>query len=178
MSRIGKKPITIPAGVDVVFEHGVLTVKKGNASLSQKIDQNIRVNIADNEITLERDSDQKEVRSLHGLYRSLVNNMVEGLDKGFEKKLRIEGIGYRAEKQGNKLVLNVGLSHIVEMVEPEGITYDVPANNSIIVKGADKQLVGEMAAKIRAVRPPEPYKGKGIRYENEVVRIKEGKTGA
>lgn len=178
MSRIGKKPITIPAGVDVVFENGVLTVKKGNASLSQKIDQNIRVNIADNEITLERDSDQKEVRSLHGLYRSLVNNMVEGLDKGFEKKLRIEGIGYRAEKQGNKLVLNVGLSHIVEMVEPEGITYDVPANNSIIVKGADKQLVGEMAAKIRAVRPPEPYKGKGIRYENEVVRIKEGKTGA
>ncbi len=178
MSRIGKKPITIPAGVDVVFENGVITVKKGNVSLAQQIDQNIRVNIADNEITIERDSDQKEVRSLHGLYRSLVNNMVEGVDKGFEKKLRIEGIGYRAEKQGNKLVLNVGLSHIVEMVEPEGITYDVPANNSIIVKGADKQLVGEMAAKIRAVRPPEPYKGKGIRYENEVVRIKEGKTGA
>lgn len=178
MSRIGKKPINIPAGVEVKFENHIFTAKKGNESLSQTVDPSIAVKIQDTEIILERSSDQKEVRSMHGLYRSLLNNIVEGLDKGFEKKLRIEGIGYRAEKKGDTLVLTVGLSHLVEMTEPAGISYEVPSPTSIIVKGADKQLVGEMAAKIRAVRPPEPYKGKGIRYENEVVIIKEGKTGA
>lgn len=178
MSRIGKMPITIPSGIEVKYENDLVTVIKGNEQLTQTIDPNINVEIADGVINVTRVSEVKEVRAKHGLYRSLIANMIEGLDKGFEKKLRIEGIGYRAEKQGNKLVLTVGLSHTVEMEEPEGITYEVPANNQIIVKGIDKQLVGEMTAKIRAVRPPEPYKGKGIRYEDEVVRLKEGKTGA
>ena len=178
MSRIGKMPITIPSGIEVKYENDLVTVIKGNEQLTQTIDPNINVEIADGVINVTRVSEVKEVRAKHGLYRSLISNMIEGLDKGFEKKLRIEGIGYRAEKQGNKLVLTVGLSHTVEMEEPDGITYEVPANNQIIVKGIDKQLVGEMTAKIRAVRPPEPYKGKGIRYEDEVVRLKEGKTGA
>ena len=178
MSRIGKMPITIPEGIEVKYENDLVTVSKGNEKLTQEIDPSITVEIDDGVITLDRKSELKEVRAKHGLYRSLINNMIEGLVKGFEKRLRIEGIGHRAEKQGNKLVLTVGLSHIVEMEEPEGITYEVPANNQIIVKGIDKQLVGEMTAKIRAVRPPEPYKGKGIRYSGEYVIRKAGKAGA
>lgn len=178
MSRIGRKPVVIPDGVDVQFQDGVIRVKKGNVALSQAIDNAIHVEIKDKTILFSRDSEEKEIRAKHGLYRSLVHNMIEGVDKGYAKTLTIEGIGYRAAKEGNKLVLTVGLSHPVEMVEPEGITFDVPKPVQIIVKGADKQMVGEMAAKIRAVRPPEPYKGKGIRYENEVVRLREGKTGA
>lgn len=178
MSRIGKKPVAIPDGVEVKYQNHVVTVSKGNNKLVQKIDPAITVEVQDGVINVSRSNDTKEVRALHGLYRSLIHNMVVGVDKGYEKKLRIEGVGYKAEKQGNKLVLSVGLSHQVFMEEPEGITYEVPGPNQIIVKGIDKQLVGEMTAKIRAVRPPEPYKGKGIRYDGEVVRLKEGKTGA
>jgi large subunit ribosomal protein L6 len=178
MSRIGKKPVTIPDGVEVKYQDHVVTVSKGNNKLVQEIDPAISVEVHDGVVQVSRSSDSKEVRALHGLYRSLIHNMVVGVDKGYEKKLRIEGVGYKAEKQGNKLVLSVGLSHQVFMEEPAGITYEVPGPNQIIVKGIDKQLVGEMTAKIRAVRPPEPYKGKGIRYDGEVVRLKEGKTGA
>lgn len=178
MSRIGKMPIRVPDGVEVKVENEVCKVKKGNLELSQKIHKGIQLEVKDGFINVSRENDEKETRALHGLTRALVNNMVTGVSAGFSKTLNIEGIGYRAAKEGNKLVLTVGLSHTVEMAEPEGITYDVPKPTQIIVKGADKQLVGEMTAKIRAVRPPEPYKGKGIRYENEVVRLKEGKTGA
>lgn len=178
MSRIGKMPVKIPAGVEVTFANNVCTVKKGGVQLSQVVDPAIKVEIENDEVRVSRTSDAKEVRAMHGLVRSLIFNMVHGVNEGFSKTLNIEGIGYRAAKEGNKLVLTVGLSHTVEMVEPEGITYECPKPTQIIVKGADKQMVGEMAAKIRAVRPPEPYKGKGIRYENEVVRLKEGKTGA
>ena len=178
MSRIGKRPIPIPAGVEVKCENHVCTVKKGNVTLSQAIADCIDVEIKDGNVNVTRNQETKEASSMHGLYRSLISNMVVGVNEGYSKTLNIEGIGYRAAKEGKKLVLTVGLSHTVEMVEPEGITYDVPKPNVIIIKGADKQLVGELTAKIRAVRPPEPYKGKGIRYENEVVRLKEGKTGA
>lgn len=178
MSRIGRKAIPVPAGVEVSFENGICTVKKGQNSLSQQLDPAISVQIENGEVKLSRSSDDKAVRSLHGLYRALIFNMIEGLEKGYSKTLHIEGIGYRAAKEGNKLVLTVGMSHTVDMVEPEGITYEVTKPTEIIVKGFDKQLVGEMAAKIRAVRPPEPYKGKGIRYAEEVVKLKEGKTGA
>lgn len=178
MSRIGKRPIPIPAGVEVKCENNVCTVKKGNLSLSQPIASCIEVKIEDGNVNVIRKDETKESNAMHGLYRSLINNMVTGVNEGYSKTLNIEGIGYRAAKEGKKLVLTVGLSHTVEMVEPEGITYDVPKPNVIIIKGADKQLVGELTAKIRSVRPPEPYKGKGIRYENEVVRLKEGKTGA
>lgn len=178
MSRIGKMPIQIPDGVEVKLENQVCKVKKGNVELSQNIHPGIQVEVKDGFINISRENEAKETRALHGLMRSLINNMVDGVHTGFSKKLTIEGVGYRAAKEGKKLVLTVGLSHTVEMIEPEGITYEVPRPTEIIIKGADKQLVGEMAAKIRAVRPPEPYKGKGIRYENEVVRLKEGKTGA
>ncbi|MDO5015914.1 MAG: 50S ribosomal protein L6 [Eubacteriales bacterium] len=178
MSRIGKKPVPIPDGVEVKYQNHIVTVSKGNNQLVQKIDPSINVEVQDGVVQVSRSSDTKEVRALHGLYRSLIHNMVVGVDEGYEKKLRIEGVGYKAEKQGNKLVLSVGLSHQVFMEEPAGITYEVPGPNQIVVKGIDKQLVGEMTAKIRAVRPPEPYKGKGIRYDGEVVRLKEGKTGA
>lgn len=178
MSRIGKMPIKIPDGVEVKVEDQICKVKKGNVELSQNINSGILLEVKDGFINVNRENDAKETRALHGLMRSLVNNMVTGVSEGFSKTLNIEGIGYRAAKEGKKLVLTVGLSHTVEMEEPDGITYDVPKPTQIIVKGADKQLVGEMSAKIRAVRPPEPYKGKGIRYQNEVVRLKEGKTGA
>lgn len=178
MSRIGNKPIVIPQGVEVTMKDGVCEVKGNNVVLTQKVNPAITVTIEDGKITLKRASEQKEHRALHGLTRALINNMVVGVKEGFTKQLNIEGIGYRAAKEGKKLVLTVGLSHTVEMEEPQGITFDCPKPTQIIVKGADKQLVGETAAKIRAVRPPEPYKGKGIRYSDEVVRLKEGKTGA
>lgn len=178
MSRIGKKPIDIPQGIEVLIEGDVVTVKKGNQALSQVINKEITVRIEGNQILVERSSDEKRHRALHGLNRSLVNNMVVGLAQGFSKNLDINGVGFRAQKQGNKVTFNLGYSHPIELVEPEGITVDVPAPNKIVVKGADKQLVGEIAAKIRAYRLPDAYKGKGIKYDYEVLKLKEGKTGA
>lgn len=178
MSRIGRKPITIPAGVSVKVENGLVTVTKGNQTLSQPVDSAFEFKFEGDSLTIVRPNDQKQNRALHGLYRSLVQNMVEGLDKGFVKNLEISGVGFRASKEGKKLVMNLGFSHPVELEEPEGITIEVPAPTKISVKGADKQLVGEVAAKIRAKRVPDVYKNKGIRYENEVLRKKEGKTGS
>lgn len=178
MSRIGRMPIKVPAGIQVSREDNLIVVKKGNEMLSTAVSPEFKVNITDTEITVERPSDDRTHRSMHGLYRSLINNMVVGLSEGFTKKLEIVGIGFRASKQGNKLVMNLGYSHPIELEEPEGITIEVPAQNRITVKGADKQLVGETAAKIRGFRVPDAYHGKGVRYEGEYVRIKEGKSGA
>lgn len=178
MSRIGKLPVTIPAGVTVtVADDNLVTVKGPKGLLTEKINKNIKINIADGTLTVERSNDSKEQRSLHGLTRALINNMVVGVTEGFQKALDIQGVGYRAAKQGNKLVLTVGYSHPVEITEQDGITIEVPAPNKIIVKGIDKQKVGQVATNIRNVRPPEPYHGKGIRYEGEYIAIKEGKTG-
>ena len=178
MSRIGKLPITIPGGVTItVGDDNTVTVKGPKGQLSEKISSSIEIKEENAVLTVARASDSKEHRSLHGLSRTLINNMVVGTTAGFQKNLDIVGTGYKAQKQGNKLVLNVGYSHPVEFVEPDGSTFEVPAPNKIIVKGINKQQVGQIAADIRAVREPEPYKGKGIKYDNEVVRRKEGKTG-
>ncbi|WP_100012661.1 50S ribosomal protein L6 [Lentibacillus sediminis] len=176
MSRVGLKPIEIPEGVEVTFNGNTVNVKGPKGELSRDLHPDIKVNMNDNVITLERPSDHKDHRALHGTTRSLINNMVEGVSKGFEKTLEIIGVGYRAQKQGNKTVVNAGYSHPVELDEIEGIEIDVPKNTLITVKGIDKELVGAVASNIRAIRPPEPYKGKGIRYQNEHVRRKEGKT--
>lgn len=178
MSRIGKKPIDIPAGVNVSIDGQVVSVKSGSTTLQHTVHPDITAELSGSQILVTRPSDAKEHRSLHGLTRSLINNMVVGVSQGFSKNLEINGVGFRAQKQGNKVVLNLGYSHPIEVVEPEGITVDVPAPNRLTVKGADKQLVGETAAKIRALRLPDPYKGKGIKYDYEVLRLKEGKTGA
>jgi large subunit ribosomal protein L6 len=178
MSRIGKQPITKPADVEVVVgEKNIVTVKGPKGQLSEMLDSSMKVIVEGDTITVERPSNNKIHRSLHGLSRSLVNNMVEGVSKGYEKKLQVVGVGYRVAKQGKKLVLNLGYSHPVEMEDPEGITTECPTQNEIVVSGINKQLVGNYAAKIRDWRRPEPYKGKGIRYFDEVVRRKEGKTG-
>ncbi len=177
MSRVGKQPITIPQGVQVtVDDNNVVTVKGPKGELSEKINSDIKVNINENELIVERPSDNKAHRALHGLSRALINNMVEGVTKGYEKKLQIVGVGYRAAKQGKKLNLTLGFSHPVEMEDPEGITTETPSQTEIIIKGINKQAVGSYAAKIRELRPPEPYKGKGIRYADEYVRRKEGKA--
>ncbi|MDG4657879.1 50S ribosomal protein L6 [Ectobacillus antri] len=177
MSRIGKKILEIPAGVTVtVSENNTVTVKGPKGELSRTFNAAIAVKIEDNILTVERPSDQKEHRALHGTTRALIGNMVEGVTNGFQRSLELIGVGYRAQKQGNKLVLNVGYSHPVEITPEAGIEIEVPSNTKIVVKGIDKQRVGELAANIRAVRAPEPYKGKGIRYEGENVRRKEGKT--
>ncbi len=178
MSRIGRMPIAIPAGVEVKLEGNTITVKGKGGSLSTAVHPEMIVKIDSAVITVERPSEEKKHKALHGLTRSLINNMVLGVNEGFSKTLEINGVGFKATKTGNKLVLNLGYSHPIEMVEPEGITFDVPAATKIIVKGADKQLVGETAAKIRAFRVPDVYKGKGIKYSYETLRIKEGKTGA
>lgn len=178
MSRIGKMPIAIPKGVDIKLDGSVLTVKGQKGTLTKEFHKDMIIKIENGIISVERPSDSKLHRSLHGLTRTLINNMVDGVTKGFEKGLDINGVGYRAAKQGKKLVLTLGYSHPVEMEEPAGITVEVPAPNKIIVKGSDKQAVGEFAAKIRAKREPEVYKGKGIKYENEIIRLKEGKAGA
>lgn len=179
MSRIGNLPIDIPEGVTVtVDDNNVVKVKGAKGELSQAIHKAIKVTVEDKIVKVERSSDAKFDKSLHGLSRSLIANMIEGVSKGFQKTLEINGVGYRAQKQGNKLVLNVGFSHPVEIAEADGVEFEVPAANKIIVKGIDKQKVGAMAAKVRGVRPPEPYKGKGIKYENERIIRKEGKTGA
>ena len=179
MSRIGKKPIAIPAGVTVDIADGnVVTVKGPNGQLTETFNSRITIKKEGAAVVVERSSDDKFDRSLHGLTRSLIQNMVDGVTKGFEKNLEINGVGYRAAKAGKVLTLHVGFSHPVELEEPDGITVEVPAQNKITVKGADKQAVGAFAAKIRATRKPEPYKGKGIKYDYEVVRRKEGQTGA
>ena len=178
MSRIGRMPIEIPAGVKIELDDKLLTVTAGAKSLSMTVHPDMVLEVKDTQILVSRPSDTKNHKALHGLTRSLVSNMVTGVSKGFEKALDINGVGCRAQKQGNKLVLNLGYSHPIEMVEPEGIVIDVPAPNKIIVKGADKQLVGEVAAKIRSFRLPDAYKGKGIKYDYEVLKLKEGKTGS
>lgn len=179
MSRIGRMPITVPAGVEVKLAEGnSMTVKGPLGTLSRDLHKDMIIELKDGEITVNRPSEQKMHKQLHGLTRTLIANMVEGVTNGYSKVLEVNGVGYRAQKQGNKLVMNLGFSHPVEMEEIEGITVEVPGPNQIIVKGQDKQLVGEFAANIRKNRPPEPYKGKGIKYVDEVIRKKEGKTGA
>ncbi|MBN8203959.1 MULTISPECIES: 50S ribosomal protein L6 [Bacillaceae] len=177
MSRIGKKPIEIPSGVTVTNDNNTVTVKGPKGELSRSFNQDIEIKVEENVINVSRPSDAKEHRALHGTTRALLANMVEGVSKGFERGLELIGVGYRAQKQGKKLVLNVGYSHPVEIEPEEGIEVEVPSNTKIIVKGTSKERVGALAANIRDVRPPEPYKGKGIRYEGEYVRRKEGKTG-
>ena len=178
MSRVGNAPVNLPAGVDVkVDENNVVTVKGPKGELTQAIDKDIIIEINDNVLEVKRPSDVKRHRSLHGLSRALIQNMVIGVTNGFEKKLEIVGVGYRAQKQGKTLVLSLGYSHPVEMEDPEGIETVVEGQNTVIVKGIDKQFVGAHAANIRAKRSPEPYKGKGVRYADERVRIKEGKSG-
>ncbi|GGA88181.1 50S ribosomal protein L6 [Ornithinibacillus halotolerans] len=176
MSRIGLKPIEIPSGVEVKLNGNTVTVKGPKGELTRDFHSDMKIVVAETQVTIERPSDQKEHRSLHGTTRSLIANMVEGVSKGFEKQLQIIGVGYRAQKQGNKLVMNAGYSHPVEIDQIDGIEIDVPNNTTVIVKGIDKEKVGAIASNIRAIRPPEPYKGKGIRYIDEHVRRKEGKT--
>ncbi|APC09643.1 50S ribosomal protein L6 [Neomoorella thermoacetica] len=178
MSRIGKKPVKIPAGVEVNIEGNTVTVKGPKGKLTRQFPAEITISQEGEELQVSRPSDAKPHRALHGLSRALLQNMVDGVTRGFEKGLELVGVGYRAAKQGNKLVLSVGYSHPVEMVPGEGLEIEVPAPNKVIVKGIDKEAVGALAAKIRDVRPPEPYKGKGIKYEGEYIRRKVGKTGA
>ncbi|HZK33859.1 MAG TPA: 50S ribosomal protein L6 [Bacillota bacterium] len=177
MSRIGKMPVDLPTNVTIkVDDENIVTIKGPKGELTQKIHKDISVITEDAAVRLERPSNSKPHRSLHGLSRSLINNMMEGVVKGFKKNLEINGVGYRAQKQGKKLILNVGYSHPVEFEEVDGIEFEVPAANKITVSGIDKQKVGAMAAVIRGTRPPEPYKGKGIKYEDERIIRKEGKT--
>lgn len=179
MSRIGRMPITVPAGVDVKIDaDNGITVKGPLGTLTRNLHKDMIIEQKDGVITVSRPSEQKVHKQLHGLTRTLIANMVDGVTKGYEKVLEVNGVGYRAQKQGNKLVMNLGYSHQVEMEEIDGIKIEVPSPNQIIIKGQDKQLVGEFAANVRKKRPPEPYKGKGIKYVDEVIRKKEGKTGA
>ena len=178
MSRIGRMPITVPAGVTVTIADGnVVTVKGPKGELTRALRAEMIINQEGNTITVARPSDDKLHRSLHGLTRTLLNNMIIGVTDGYKKELEVNGVGYRVAKDGNKLVMNIGFSHQVIMEEKNGVTIEVPAPNKIIVSGIDKQSVGQFAAEVREKRPPEPYKGKGIRYAGEVVRRKEGKTG-
>jgi len=177
MSRIGRKPISLPAGVEVTRDGGALAVKGPLGRLERVLPEGVTVQLTDNQIIVGRLSDSKQHCALHGLSRTLVANMVDGVSKGYAKSLELVGVGYRAAKHGEKVILSVGYSHPVAIVPPAGIELEVPAPNKIIVKGIDKEAVGSMAAKIRAVREPEPYKGKGIKYETERVRRKVGKTG-
>ncbi len=177
MSRIGKMPISVPAGVEVKNVDNVLTVKGAKGELTKEFSKELTINIEDGVITVTRPSDNKNHRALHGLTRTLINNMIIGVTQGYSKTLEIEGVGYRAAKQGKNLVLNIGYSHQVIFEESNGITIDVPQQNKIVVSGIDKQVVGQFAAEIREKRPPEPYKGKGIRYEGEHIVRKEGKAG-
>ncbi|QMS85193.1 50S ribosomal protein L6 [Candidatus Xianfuyuplasma coldseepsis] len=176
MSRIGKKPITLPQGVEVTIDNHTVTVKGPKGTLEGTFNNELAISVDNNELLVERPNDSKFMRSIHGTTRALINNMITGVSDGFKKQLKMIGVGYRAQLQGNKLVILAGYSNPVEMDIPEGITVDVPKNTDIIVSGIDKQLVGEFSANVRKVRPPEPYLGKGIRYVDEYVRRKEGKT--
>ena len=178
MSRIGKMPITVPAGVTVTIEDNHVTVKGPIGELARQINKNMKLTMDNGVITVERPDDEKESRSLHGLSRTLINNMIIGVTQGFSKTMEINGVGYRAAKQGQNINFTLGFSHPVVKEPPAGITFEVPAPNKIVVSGADKEVVGAVAADIRTLRPPEPYKGKGIRYEGEHVRRKIGKAGA
>ena len=175
MSRIGKKPVVIPDGVDVTINEDTITVKGPKGTLTREINHNVTVKIEGKEILVSVASE--EYGNLHGLTRTLIHNMVEGVEKEFKKELEINGVGYRAQKKGNNLLMNLGYSHPVEMEAPEGITFDVPDANHIIVRGIDKELVGQTAAVVRTKRPPEVYRGKGIKYAEEHIRRKEGKAG-
>ena len=178
MSRIGRKPIAIPAGVEVKVDAGnLVTVKGPKGTLSQQIHPNMEVKVEGAVVTVNRPNDEKQNRSLHGLSRTLIANMVTGVTTGYSKELEVQGVGYRVQKTGKDLVMNLGFSHQVIMPEIEGITIECPGPNRIIISGPDKQKVGQFAAEVRKKRPPEPYKGKGIRYAGEVVRKKVGKTG-
>ena len=178
MSRIGRTPISVPAGVEVkIGDDNLVTVKGPKGTLTQKLSSAMTLTQEGGELHVTRPNDLKENRSLHGLTRTLLHNMVVGVTEGFKKELDVNGVGYRVAKDGKKLVMNIGFSHQVTMGEPEGITIDVPNPNKIIISGADKQKVGQFAAEVREKRPPEPYKGKGIKYTDEVIRRKEGKTG-
>ena len=176
MSRIGKKPISLPNGVEVTINGQDVTVKGPKGTLSMTVNSDMAVKVEENTLEVERPSESKTHRTIHGTTRALLNNLVVGVSEGFSKKLVMKGVGYRAQLQGNKLVLQAGYSHPVEMPVPEGLTVEVPKNTEMIISGIDKQLVGEFSANVRAVRPPEPYLGKGIRYVDEYVRRKEGKT--
>lgn len=179
MSRIGRMPIPVPAGVTVTVADGnVVTVKGPKGTLTKELHPDMIIQTEGSEVTVSRPSEIKMHKSLHGLTRTLLNNMVIGVTEGFEKKLEVNGVGYRAQLQGKKLVMNLGYSHPVEMDPVEGVTIEVPSANEIIIKGIDNQVVGEFAAKVREKRPPEPYKGKGIKYATEHIRRKEGKTGS
>ena len=177
MSRIGLKPITIPAGVDVNIDGTAITVKGPNGTLSMNAHPNMTVSVEGSEIIVKRPNDEKENRSLHGLTRSLIANMVTGVTDGFKKNLEVNGVGYRVQMQGSSLVMNLGYSHQVIMDAPEGVKIECPSATSIVISGADKQKVGQFAAQVREKRPPEPYKGKGIKYAEEHIRRKEGKAG-
>ena len=177
MSRIGKEPVVIPAGVTVSFADGVVTVKGAKGTLTLNVKNIIKVNIENGEVKVTRPNDEKETKALHGLYRKLIANMVEGVSKGYEKGLVLNGVGYKVAKQGKKIVLSVGYSHPVEIEEVPGITFECPSITEVVVKGIDKELVGQIAANIRKVRNPDPYHAYGIRYKDEVIARKEGKTG-
>lgn len=178
MSRIGRMPIEVPQGVEVKLGAGnEITVKGPKATLSRVLHPEMQISVENGFVTVTRPSENKTHKSLHGLTRTLINNMIIGVTEGYSKTLEINGVGYRAQKQGNKLVMNLGYSHQVEMEETDGVKVEVPNPNQIIVSGCDKQAVGQFAAKVREKRPPEPYKGKGIKYSDEVIRRKEGKTG-
>ena len=176
MSRIGKKPITIPAGVEVKVNGNEVTVKGPKGELKNTFNADMAIAMEGNEITVTRPTDDKEHRSLHGLTRTLIANMVEGVANGYSKTLEVNGVGYRVQKQGKNLVMNLGFSHQVIVEEVPGITIEVPSPNQLVISGADKQLVGQFAAEVREKRPPEPYKGKGIKYADEHIRRKEGKA--
>ena len=178
MSRIGRHPVAIPSGVTVtVTPDNVVTVKGPKGQLDRVMNKKINLALEDNSVVVTRNNDEKESRALHGLTRALVQNMVSGVTEGYQKTLELVGVGYRAQLQGKKLVMSLGYSHPVEINPVEGITFETPAANRVVVKGIDKELVGAVAADIRTWRKPEPYKGKGIKYDNEVIRRKEGKTG-
>ncbi|MFD0716720.1 50S ribosomal protein L6 [Paenibacillus sp. GCM10027626] len=177
MSRIGRKPIQVPGGVNISLENSVITIKGPKGTLSRELHKDMNIVLDETSLTVERPSDNKLHRSLHGTTRSVIANMVNGVTEGFSKTLELVGVGYRANKSGEKVVLNVGYSHPVEIEPESGIEFEVPSNTKIIVKGIDKERVGAIAAKIRSVREPEPYKGKGIKYEGERIIRKEGKAG-
>ena len=178
MSRIGRAPITVPAGVEVsIADNNVVTVKGAKGTLTQQFNANMAIALENGVLTVTRPNDAKENRALHGLTRTLINNMIVGVTEGFKKELDVNGVGYRVAKEGNKLVMNLGFSHQVIMEERDGISIEVPGPNKIIISGADKQKVGQFAAEVREKRRPEPYKGKGIKYVDEVIRRKVGKTG-